>query len=289
MANEMQWLDAVNDIDQDTVEVTGPEYPYIQWVNGKPPMKPTGGVIYHGGWFLPEGQVSAAPAAPWAAGELVHDDATATEGFSARDITVAVIRMRRRWYVSATQASYPWNEYDQAKAAGKPSGQAHVLCLVRGLEDVGPMVLTVKGTVCRAFMGSRQSEGVLGAFNRLVIREANALNAKRGVTAKFPYRAFWLVVGPKRDDKGGPVFDEVGTKPNSSLVTLPTAIGLDGKLAAGELAKRFVGTELLATLNRCYGEADAWAVAWDKAKVVETEPAGELDFEQPMNGEDLPF
>lgn len=289
MSNEFGWLDAVNDIDQSTVEVTGPEYPYIQWVNGKPPMKAAGGVVYTGGWFLPEGQVSAHPGDGWTAGELVHDDGTSTEGFFARDITVAVIRMRRRWYVNEAQASFPWNEYDKAQIMGKPSGQAHILSLVRGLEDVGPMALTVKGTVCRAFMGSKQSEGVLGAFNRLVIREANALNAKRNVKAKFPYRAFWLAVGPKRDDKGLPVFDEVG-QTQKSLVTLPTAVGLTAKLAAGELAKRFVGPELITTLNRYYSEADAWAIAWDTPAA---EPAhnDNNDFvgEPPPLEDDMPF
>lgn len=259
------WMDVANEIDQETVEITGPQYPYVQWVNGKPPLKPAGGVPWTGGWFMPD-QGNFVEAKGWTAGELTHDDGKATIGFFARDITVAVIRIRRRWLVyQGDQArSFAWDNYKTASDLGKATGHLQTLALIRGLEEHGVFVLTMKGTICRAFTtGGKGGTGVLSEFSRVIVAEANNLNAKRGVSAKFPYRAFWLTVGPVRDEKGNPNYTEVGQKPNSSLVTLPVALHLPEKVQPGDLEKRFVGMELLTTLNNYYREAEEWAKAWD--------------------------
>lgn len=296
--NSQEWLDAAQTVDQETVEVSGPEYPFIQWVNGKPSLKQAGGVVYTGGWFLPASQASEPPDG-WTPGALVHDNGQETPGYFRRDITVAVIRMRRRWlvYENATSSSYPWDDYKTAstvaaRGGGKATGHTQALCIVKGLEHLGPVVLTMKGTVSAAFTGSRGKDGVLSRFNNLVIREANNINARRGVPNKFPYRAFWLAVGPKRDDKGNPVFDEVGTRPNSSMVTLPTALGLADKLPAGELAKMFVGKEALAEFTQHYTAAETWANAWNQAMSAEPAEAGGNGYmpeEPPLPEDEMPF
>lgn len=288
-----EWLDAANSVDQDTVETSGPEYPFIQWVNGKPNMKKSGGMAYQGGWFMPSTQLSIDCPEGWAAEELVHDSGSSTAGYYKRDIAVAVIRVRRRWIIyDKTTTSWPWSQYQEAAKAtteGRPSGHLQALSVVKGLESLGPVVLTMKGSISRAFMGSRGDEGVLGRFNRMVIREANSINARRGVLAKFPYRAFWLAVGPQRDGKDQPVFTEVGQKPNSSMVTLPAPLGLDAQLQNGDLAKRFVGRELLEQLNAYYVEADAWATAWNQVQVAESEFSPAAPEEPPFDDENLPF
>lgn len=290
---DTSWLDAAQDVPQNTVEMQGPEYPYIQWVNGKPNLKAAGGVPYTGGFFMPESQVNEEPAG-WEFGELIHDSGDVTLGYFKRDISVVIIRMRRRWLVyDADGAGFPWNDYKSAQTLGRPTGHLQALCLLKDLESMGPFVLTMKGTICRAFTGGRNAEGVLSRFNRLVIREANSLNAKRGVSEKFPYRAFWLDVGPKRDANGEPVFDEVGQRPNSSRVTFPVALGLSDKPEPGDLAKRFVGKDLLLRLNELYTEAEDWATAWDqRSEPTAAEPADNggpppPDFDP--NAEDLPF
>ena len=98
--NNDDWLNAAQDVDQSTVDLEGPQYPFAQWVHGKKALKPAGGVIYTGGWFLNDSQGIEADDLPdWTAGELEHQQGDATAGFFIRDLTVAVIRSRRCWRV----------------------------------------------------------------------------------------------------------------------------------------------------------------------------------------------
>jgi len=277
------WMDAANDVDQSTVEVSGPEYPWVQWCNGQKALKAAGGVVYTGGWFLGEMQAGGTAPAAWTAGTLTHRDGAETAGYFCRDITVAVVRMRRAWIVNGDR--YPWDQYDAAVRLGSPKGKLQVLVQVQGWEHL--VVLTLSGTVCAAFQGTRKAEGVLTRFNRVVVAEANALNTKRGVKARFPYRAFWLTVGPQRDEKGTPVYSEVGKPPNTSFVTLPAALGLPDKVQPGDLAKLFVGADVLTRLSAAYTDAETWAHAWDAVSVAATEVVADA----PANGEEdsLPF
>lgn len=272
------WLDAVNEVNQDTVESTGPQYPYIQWVNGKPALKQAGGVVWHGGWFMPD---AFEKSDSWVIGELTHEDGTSTEGMFARDLTVIIIRIRQRWIVG--QQGFPWSQYDQAKAEGKPTGHIQALAIVQGLEHMGPLVLTMKGMACKAFKGSKKGKGVLSEFQRIIIEPANALNKARNVAAKFPYRAFWLTVGPERDAKGNPVFTEVGQRPNSSQVTAPVAL-LPEKATPEYLKKSFVGMDSLRQLNQYYDDAETWATMWDSPQEAQSSlaPADWGDEDSPF-------
>lgn len=292
--SDESWLDEARNVDQATVETSGPEYPYIQWVNGQPTLKQAGGVAYTGGWFAQAEQFDG-ELPGWTAGTLVHRDSSETAGFFKRDIEIAVIHWRRCWIVGQDGKSltFAWANYDQAKGAGKPTGRLHVLALVRGLESQGPLVLTMKGLVGATFTGSRKELGVLGEFNRFVIRPANSINVRRGLKAKWPYRAFWLCVGPDRDDKGAPTFSKVGQGDSTSLVTLPVALGLPEHADTVALQKLFVGGELLRTLNDFYRETEEWARAWDTIKAQTVTPGSEPDdvppAEFPEETEPIPF
>jgi hypothetical protein len=284
MSDNLSWLQDANSVDQKTVESFGPQYPLIQWVNGNPKAKRAGGVEYTGGWFINAEQLSSDELPGWESGELAHDKGGSTLGWFSRDITIAVIRQRHAWrvYNGERSVNFAWNQFDEAAQIGRPTGRLQVLCVVRGLEDVGPFVLTMKGSTGQAFAGNRQNEGAIGAFNRLVIRPANALAAKTSATrAKFPWRAFWLTVGPQRNDKGEPTFTEVGTKPNTSMVTLPATIGLPEKAAPADLFALYVGMDNLTAFNALFDETAEWAAAWDTiapqpAKAESEEPDSDL-------------
>jgi hypothetical protein len=277
------WTELADGIDQNTVEQEGPTYPYIQYVKGNPKEKRVGGVPWHGGWFIQGEQIGEDALAGWEKGDLIHADGSATDGFFSRDITVALIHQRRRWLVgqNGDVTSFPWDQYDEAKETGRPTGQQHVLVLVKGLEERGPFALTLKGSTSASFSGSKRSEGVLGRFNRLVIRAANILNQKRRSTAKWPFRAFWLTLGPERNDKGEPIFTEVGTKPNSSIVTLPMALGLHEKMTPEEIHSLFVGRDLLQELNQWYADTDEWAHRWDESQPVKAAEAVDAKTDEP--------
>lgn len=277
------WLDGANDVDQSTVETSGARYPFIQWVNGEQKMKKAGDVSYTGGWFMSEAQAAGFDMRGWSAGDLTHKDGSFTHGWFTRDLTVAVIRLRRSWLANGQR--YAWDEYKDARDANggmTPKSKLQALVLVRGWQQ--PVVLTMSGTTGAAFVGSKQYGGALAEFDRQVIQEANLLNLKRGVNRKFPRRAFWLTVGPARNADGSPTFTEVGQAGATSFVTLPVAIGLPEKPTADDLGKLYVGAETLTTVNMLYAEAEAWGRAWDAPSLQ-----GELPGMPPADMENLPF
>ena len=288
----LSFLDDVQEIDQSTLDVTGPQYPYIQWVNGQANMKTLGigSVLYTGGWFCPADQAPGGEMPGWTPGELTHSDSSTTEGFFSRDITVAMIQFRKGWMVDANGQTriLPWTMYDEAKGLdkdGSPTGRLQVLCLVKGLEDLGPFTLTLRGSIARAFQASR-GESVVGTFKQLVLKAADDLNRKRGVKNKFAVRAFWLTVGPQRDERGAPIFTKVGSEGRSSQVTLPKALGLHKAMTPQEVAGLYVGRDLLISLNALYEEAIPWREAWDteqpttERKPAEPEPEIDLGDEE---------
>lgn len=265
MSGTVTFLDYVNDIPQDSVETQAVQYPWIQWVNGKPALKKAGGVSYTGGWFISLDNAGETPLAGWERGELVHANGESTPGWFARDIRMAIIHIRKRWVVGSNGQSqqFPWTEFDAAKAAGRPSGNCQCLAMVVGLEHLGPVIVTTKGSTSQTFLGSGRGAGVLGMFWQRVIGTANAANRARGVKSSFPLRAFWLSVGPQRDAQGQPLFATVGQATSSTQVTLPTLIGVPDKPSVDDVGKLFVGKEMLLQLNDLWIEAQEWAHAWD--------------------------
>jgi hypothetical protein len=306
VAVEEDWLDAAQDVDQSTVDLEGPQYPFAQWVHGKKALKPAGGVIYTGGWFLNGAQGIEADDLPgWTPGELEHQQGDATEGFFVRDLTVAVIRSRRCWRVRDGDQTrlYAWDEYDRAVKAiptgGGLSGRLQVLVAVRGLEGLGPLVLTMGGSVSRAFAPGKSGSSVMNVFRRVVVTPANTINRKRGVKNVFPYRAFWLTVGPDREPDGAPKFAIVGEGNATSTVTLPVALGLDDKLEPQQIGALFVGRENLAQFSTWYVEAEEWANAWTaealsgqrtaQDEAAETAEATDNDDPAYVKEEEIPF
>ncbi len=288
MSGTVTFLDYVNEIPQDSVETQSVQYPWVQWVNGKPALKKAGGVAYTGGWFISLDNAGETPLAGWEKSELTHANGDSTPGWFARDIKIAVIHTRKRWVVGTNGQSqqFPWTEFDAAKAAGRPSGNAQILALVAGLEHLGPVIVTTKGSTSQAMLGSARAEGVMGAFWKRVIGTANGANRARGVKSSFAMRAFWMCVGPQRDAQGNPMFTTVGQVNSSTQVTLPTLIGVGDKPTVDEVGKLFVGKDLLTELNDLRTETQDWARAWD---TMDPAPAQEHAEIPDVEKEDLPF
>jgi len=251
---------AINTIDQSTVENEGARYPIISFINGSPKMKKGGGVSYEGGWFV------AADNAPadmteygWTKDSIMTQSGAEIEGFWGRQIEISVINQRRRWMVDGQ--GFPWNAYEDAKAAGNPRGHQQFLVLVKGAEALGPFAITLKGHVGMSFQGARQyaQTGALSVFSKTVIAAANT----KTKPAKWPFRAFWLPVGAQKDAKGQPVFTEVGVAPNASTVILPVPVGLPEKAAQVDLNKYYVGDDLLTVVNQLHTESADWVAQWE--------------------------
>jgi len=254
---------AVDQIDQTTVESDGPQYPVIQWVYGDPKQRKAGGMDYQGGFFISEANAPGDMTAyGWEKTSWIHDDGSETEGFYRREAAFSIMHTRKRWEVrgdNGRRSNYAWKDYDKASAAGRASGRTHFLVLVKGAEGAGPFILTTKGVAAMHIEGTRNVPGALPHFVRTVIAAANKLTKK----GRWPYRAFWFTLGADRDGKGEPVFTEVGQKPDTSNIVMPIAIGLPQKPEQVNLDDYYVGGEILTQVNDLYTENLAWATAWD--------------------------
>jgi len=285
-------LEIVEGIDQSTVENAGLQFTVVQWMSGD--VQASGDDWRRfAGWIMKRGVVDDAKmeAAGWKLVEWTHANGEMEEVWWKREIVVSVIARRRRWEVysdgSNRPALFAWPKYNEAAEAGRATSRYHVMVIIKGLEDAGPVVLTLKGTMSMSFEGAGNDPGVLGKFAQTVITGANRLSddaarkaGKRG-GKRWPIRAFWLPVGANRDKDGKPVYTKVGQGNNTRRVVLPIALGLPDKATdvTVETLKRFyVGNDLLTLVNELYEEAaTGWATAWDSIESGSTEgdaPAG---------------
>lgn len=287
----------VDSVDQSTIESFDDIYPTIQWTNGEPKRKKESGMLAWGGFFMAERSNTpdedAMLAAGWTKQSLVHDDGSETAGFYKRDITVIAVTVRERWQVRVDgdqpllfgydrrDKSAKWDKFAMAKNYGNPSGRLQVLVLLKGVEDFGPFVLTLGGSVAMAFHNERGGDSVLGNFFKTILAAANAKSdaaaraAGRKTGKKWPVRAFYLSVGPAREASGTAIYTEVGQKGASSYVTLPVALGLPGRGEVVDLNRWYIGNSQFATVNELHEESETgWARAWDTLAPTVT-PNGE--------------
>lgn len=258
----------VDEVPQDTVEQNEVQFPIIQWHYGDPKAKKFGAVMDHiGGWFMPEEMAPADDMTPygWEKTSWTHANGDETDGFWRAEIEIAMIHQRRRWevYDGTNRSVFAWTDYDKAREVGRASGRSHVLCLVKGLEEFGAFVLTLKGTSGMYFQGTRTVKGALQQFDATVMRAASEAIRKSGRKGVMPRRAFWLKVGAKRDAKGNAVFTEVGQGTDKSNLVMPVAIGLPAKPDQVDLNEVYVGKELLDRLTEIYQDTLEWKSAWD--------------------------
>lgn len=267
---------AVDTIDQGSVEGGGPSYPVIQWAYGSMKERKHGGVDGFGGFFVKAEKVDGAAmeAAGWTKTSRTFENGTEEEGYWKREAAISIVAERKRWEINPGDGQrqvFPWSGFDKAKEAngGKsPSSRTHYLVLVKGLEQAGPFVLTMKGAAGAAFESYRNANSVISRFANTVIAAANAASdaaakkAGKAAGKRWAYRAFWVPVGADRNDKGEPVFTTVGKAPNTTNVVLPIALGLPEKAAQVDLKRFYVGNDLLATVNALYDETAEWRNAW---------------------------
>lgn len=270
---------AVQTIDQSTVENEGPRFPTISWISGDPSKKKSGGVEYYGGWFISE---EGAPADMteygWEKDSIVTGSGKEVEGYWAQEIHLSLINHRRRWVVDGQ--GFPWREYEKAAEQGHPRGHQQFLVLIKDAEDLGPFSITLKGHAGMSFQGIKEysGSGAMSCFNRTVIAAANAVTKAQKL--KWPYRAFWLPVGTNRDEKGMPYFTTVGSPPNTSNIVLPVPIGLPEKADGVNLSDYYVGDDLLQIANQLHDESADWVAMWDTQSTSGNEAAEEEEKEE---------
>ena len=287
MTADIKWLAQLGAIEirEDTIESEGASYPYAQWVNGDQALRKLGldDVTYTGGWFIPADRMPLDSLPGWTHGALAHRDGNETEGWFAKQLSIAVIHIRRCWqvYMGDHGVNYAWRSYDEAKAAGAPfgntpRGRLQVLGIIRDLEAAGPIMLTLKGTTGMAFTAN---DGIFALHRQhVLVAAANyASKASKRRIGQYPRFYFWLTVGPEADAKGQPVFTKAGSGEQSRLVTRPVLMGVAKGMTAQQLGELYVGPELIATIegsrdpvtgqwseDGLFDETRPWAEAWDQ-------------------------
>jgi hypothetical protein len=249
---------------------------------------------YQGGFFIKADRLdvfvkaddveATMVAAGWTKTSRTFANGKEEEGYWRREAAISIIAARRCWEITGDAGStkvFPWDSYEKAKAAaesvGKTAhGRTQYLVVVKGLESADPFVLTLKGTASMAFEDYRDSKSVTAKFANTVIRAANnasdvaAKKAGKPAGKKWAYRAFWLPVGAARDDKGEPVYVEVGKKDKRSVV-LPMALGLPEKWEQVDLKRFYVGPAMLAKVNDLFDTSEDWRTYLDNIKSVPVE------------------
>lgn len=300
-------LDVLEGLDESSVEVFDAQYKTIQYVNGDPKNKKYKDMRAYGGFFWPAKTAfdkDIMLAAGWVEETLVHTGNDETAGYYKRDLQIIPIILREAWSIKggdgeniglfgfdnsgryenfAAYRKAKWDAFARAKEIGSPNIRLQVLCLLVGLEEEGPVALTLGGNVARSFYDERVTDTVLGDLHKSVMQSANQLREdkireraktaqneaeKRAITAalakKYPMRAFKFVVGPARDEKGETRYITVGKPPSTSDITPPMAIGLPQRGDVFNLADWFVGASTFALVNEIFDDVKrTWAVAWD--------------------------
>jgi hypothetical protein len=280
----------------------GSVYPVLQWINGKAVNKAAGGISHTGGFFISSEQGVEIPG--FEPHTLITSDGTEVEGHASRDVDLSVIRIRKSWNVQPAEGKglsqrYGYDEYDEAQAAGDARGSTHILVCINGLKE--PLMLAVSGYTARALgaAGQGRDRGIVPRFASKVVNSANRMAKRAGKQVTYPLCAFSIKVGPKRDDKGKPHYDEVGTKKKSS-VTLPVWLDEPKAVDGGYLKNAYVGHELFMALQGMHQAADEWVSAWDseslstlrnkgkKPEAPQAEGEGEAGGNLPAKAE-MPF
>ena len=123
--------------------------------------------------------------------------------------------------------------------------------------------------------------GILDALDSTLRAPARAIGRKTmgREFAGLPRRAFWVKVGPGRDDKGAPTYTKVGSDRASRMITMITARGLPDKPVRtwDDLALHLVPRETLEKLDMLHGITAGWDEEWNAQPAPE--PAAETTAE----------
>lgn len=266
------------------------KYPTIQWSYGDPKLATRiGGADAYGGWFLPEGNIpvaskdqiiAAIKAAGWVEETISTQKNGDISGFYTESITLAHIANRKRWYGEDSDDRKVYGDWGTIKNRfGKAKSQFQVMALLKGLESVGPFVITLKVSAAMAFEGTKTEAGALTHFLNTVIKKADDA-AKKELGIKDPnrrvwsFREFWLTVGIAKDAKGNVLFKTYGEGKEASHLSIPVAIGIPSSPDLIDLDIFAVGSEFRDSTKRMYdNDAVPWVEEWKKVHEEQAAPA----------------
>ena len=269
-------LDLGDDLFGIDVEVSDPAfgsmYPVVQWVNGDPGKKKSGGLEYHGGFFISAEQGIEVPGSePYT---LITANGDEVEGHMIRDLELIPIRYRRSWLAQKDEKGlsqrFPWNAYEDAVEydfKGSPRGRGQLLAMIVGMDE--PVVVTLSGMTAAAVFSAGRDRGVIPTFGQTILNRAKQLARRKQRQIEYPLCAFKLSIGPKRDASGEPAFDKVGSGTATSLVTKPVWLDKpEGMPEEADIRRRFVGREMFAKVQDIHKSCDEWIYQWSSVALI---------------------
>lgn len=239
-----------------------------------------------------------------------------TPGFATRNIKIAVIRMRRirelkrdsknknlpkkhGWYIKMTE-----------EQKGNYQTRMQILCYVKGLEEAGPMVVTMKTTAVTSMLGDRRErlagifnpldggEGADSYFYKYVLGPANKELKKTDPKGKVPQNHYWLEITNEVDAKGFPAWKKIeyGEKgPTDFTYVCPLMWAEYPNVLAHKFdyKKLYVGKDLAIEGDQVRRETGEWQHRWSDHsaeaiaalnRVVNTNEQGEENDEGTETG-----
>lgn len=166
-----------------------------------------------------------------------------TPGYAARTISIAVIRMRRIRELkrehkdSGLPKKWAWYSKMSEIQHGKYQTRLQILCLVKGMEDLGPVTVTMKTSAVTAMLGNRRdnesgifnpldsNEGADSFFYKHVLAKALAKARETNKKALVPQNWYWLELTNATDVNGFPFWKKItyGEGPNDFVQVCPPA------------------------------------------------------------------
>lgn len=225
--------------------------PYLWVINGDPKMKSVGGAMYFGGWACKAEDFNAvmeqfALSLPpnFKQQEIVINDGSAFDSYTARSLLVAPIGVREAWLK------------DDKRYPGYVEGaRRHVQALVfmgvktaddKPYEPWGPIVLSAKGYQARHLLDS------FSAWNK----HSSSLRLK--IAKNVPAWCFYLAIGTFAKERVAQMVGQAGTQ--SSITPIGPYLPQD--MTPELLTKLFVGQEVAVRMADYLDQAQEWLNAW---------------------------
>lgn len=192
----------------------------IQWRNGAPQLR-TAGRFFVPADRLPDGLI---PGEPWQPTTEVFESGDEVEGYAAEELPLLILCVRSQpFYKDAADAVVWLDRWERGRE--RQSMSAEVLCIARGLEDLGPVVWssrTVKTSFAIISRGDKGNPpGIVHAALNSIVKPAS-----KAAGRALDLYCFWLTVGSEKDGKGKVVYTEAGsrkvTRPVLRLPAEPT-------------------------------------------------------------------
>lgn len=236
--------------------VGGSKFPFLQWME----QNPNNRHMPNGGFFWTADNFPASVQAPWQVVDVYFAGSNAAKwGYVFPTLECIILAQRQDWghaFQDGKKRVVSGN-YDIAKAS-LPAGasmksRVRYLVLVKGVESVGPVMLTIWGT-----KGNKLQQAISTWFRDIHAAGSAKLGERNGkVNLELPPFAAYvpIIAGPQ--EKANPRFASMITPP----VLPPQLLAMTRDQKADYFIANLAPREVVAIAKSHWNEARSWATA----------------------------